>query len=102
MDVESGKYTTNGKLYISIEMLPLETVSLQPLLSRFFSSDSAHFNLVQAEASPVGIGRSEPNQSPYLPAPAGRMKIGLDPCGILCAFFSVYVCTSRVPCYLHA
>jgi hypothetical protein len=67
MDVESGKYETNGQLYISLELVPME----------------------QAESSPVGLGRSEPNTAPYLPPPAGRLKIGLDPCSILCALFAV-------------
>jgi len=68
MDVESGKFTTNGQLYISVELVPGE----------------------QAEASPVGSGRSEPNTAPYLPPPAGRLSIGMDPCSILCAIFAEY------------
>jgi hypothetical protein len=68
MDVESGQYTTNGQLYITVELVPVE----------------------QAESSPVGLGRSEPNTSPYLPPPAGRLKIGLDPCSILCALFAEF------------
>mmetsp|Transcript_30125 Transcript_30125/g.35520 ORF Transcript_30125/g.35520 Transcript_30125/m.35520 type:complete len:1909 (+) Transcript_30125:29-5755(+) len=68
MDVESGEYTTNGQLYITVELVPIE----------------------QAESSPVGSGRSEPNTAPYLPPPAGRLKIGLDPCSILCALFAEF------------
>ena len=68
MDVESGEYRQNGQLYITVELVPFE----------------------QAEASPVGSGRSEPNTNPYLPPPAGRLKIGLDPCSILCALFYEY------------
>lgn len=43
-----------------------------------------------AEASPVGLGRSEPNTAPFLPPPAGRLSIGMDPCSILCALFAEY------------
>lgn len=46
-----------GKLLISLELLPKEN----------------------AEAQPVGSGRSDPNQNPYLPPPAGRMKFSFNP-----------------------
>ena len=49
MDVESAQIEENGQLYISIELVPME----------------------QAEASPVGNGRSEPNTNPFLPPPQG-------------------------------
>jgi len=68
MDVEDGQFSTNGQLYISVELVPFEF----------------------AESSPVGLGRAEPNTSPYLPPPAGRLSIGMDPCSILCALFAEY------------
>jgi hypothetical protein len=32
-----------------------------------------------AKANPVGNGRSEPNQSPFLPPPVGRISFSLNP-----------------------
>ena len=65
MDVESGSYSTNGQLYVSLELIPME----------------------MAESSPVGAGRSEPMA---LPPPAGRMTLSMDPCSILCALFAEF------------
>lgn len=48
---------TPGKLLISLELLPKDA----------------------ADAQPVGSGRNEPNQNPYLPPPAGRMKFSFNP-----------------------
>ena len=60
MDVESGEYRQNGQLYITVELVPFE----------------------QAEASPVGSGRSEPNTNPYLPPPTGRLSFSYNPLAI--------------------
>lgn len=49
--------TFSGKLLISLELLPKEN----------------------ADAQPVGSGRNDPNQNPYLPPPAGRMKFSFNP-----------------------
>ena len=51
----SGKYV--GKVRISLSVTPIET----------------------ALANPVGYGRSEPNHSPYLPPPVGRISFSLNP-----------------------
>jgi hypothetical protein len=32
-----------------------------------------------AKANPVGLGRSEPNHSPFLPPPVGRLSFSLNP-----------------------
>ncbi len=32
-----------------------------------------------AKANPVGLGRSEPNHSPFLPPPVGRISFSLNP-----------------------
>eukprot|EP00903_Cladosiphon_okamuranus_P014837 g13738.t1 len=56
-DPEAGTVEQMGKLLISLELLPKEN----------------------ADAQPVGSGRNEPNQNPYLPPPAGRMKFSLNP-----------------------
>jgi len=33
-----------------------------------------------AEKNKVGSGRSEPNQSPFLPPPVGRISFSINPC----------------------
>ncbi|CBN80088.1 conserved unknown protein [Ectocarpus siliculosus] len=56
-DPEAGTVERMGKVLISLELLPKET----------------------ADAQPVGAGRNDPNQNPYLPPPAGRMKFSFNP-----------------------
>ncbi|CAM9371706.1 unnamed protein product, partial [Hapterophycus canaliculatus] len=56
-DPEAGTIERMGKLLISLELLPKEA----------------------ADAQPVGSGRNDPNQNPYLPPPAGRMKFSFNP-----------------------
>ena len=46
-----------GNMLISLELLPKDT----------------------ADAQPVGAGRNEPNQNPYLPPPTGRMNFSFNP-----------------------
>lgn len=33
----------------------------------------------KAEAQPVGSGRNDPNNQPFLPPPAGRLRFSLNP-----------------------
>lgn len=40
-----------------------------------------------AKSNPVGKGRSEPNASPYLPAPTGRFKLSLNPLDMFSQMF---------------
>ncbi len=47
----------NGRVQISINVTPIE----------------------MAKSNPVGTGRSEPNHSPFLPPPVGRIKFSLNP-----------------------
>lgn len=54
---ESHFFFPAGKLLISLELLPKDA----------------------ADAQAVGSGRNEPNQNPYLPPPAGRMKFSVNP-----------------------
>jgi len=35
--------------------------------------------IVNAEKNPVGKARDEPNHSPYLPKPQGRVELTIDP-----------------------
>lgn len=52
-----GDRSMTGRLLISLELLPKDA----------------------ADAQPVGAARNEPNQNPYLPPPAGRMKMSFNP-----------------------
>lgn len=52
---KDGKYC--GKVRISVNVTPGE----------------------HAKSNPVGNGRTEPNQSPYLPPPVGRISFSLNP-----------------------
>ena len=54
---ETQKRDPMGSVAISIQIVPLS----------------------RAEAEPVGAGRNEPNHSPFLPPPVGRMKFSLNP-----------------------
>ncbi|CAM9280641.1 unnamed protein product [Ectocarpus sp. 8 AP-2014] len=73
---KTGKKTPMGKCLIGIQIYPLD----------------------KAEAQPAGLGRAEPNDSPFLPPPNGRLQFGWNPismisqllgprlCAILCCF----------------
>ncbi|CAM9992524.1 unnamed protein product [Ectocarpus sp. 6 AP-2014] len=75
-DRKTGKKTPMGKCLIGIQIYPLD----------------------KAEAQPAGLGRAEPNDSPFLPPPNGRLQFGWNPismisqllgprlCAILCCF----------------
>lgn len=54
---ECKRLYITGKVLISLELLPKDS----------------------ADAQPVGSGRNEPNQNPYLPPAAGRMKFSFNP-----------------------
>jgi len=58
---ETHEMIPRGRVAMSIEILPLD----------------------QAESSPVGEGRENPNTNPYLPPPMGRLKFSLNPCTML-------------------
>ena len=54
---DTGKVESNGKVLVQIDVLPVD----------------------QADDNPVGKARMEPNHSPFLPAPKGRLELTLDP-----------------------
>ncbi|KAL4446514.1 hypothetical protein ABPG74_001255 [Tetrahymena malaccensis] len=56
------QFKQEGKIVISFELVPKS----------------------EADHDPVGNGRSEPNHSPHLPAPAGRFKWSWNPYTIFC------------------
>jgi hypothetical protein len=54
---KGGKIVTNGKVKVQIDVLPKE----------------------MAEQNRVGKAREEPNHSPHLPQPEGRIVLSFDP-----------------------
>ena len=44
-----------------------------------------------AKANAVGAGRSEPNHSPFLPPPVGRISFSLNPITMLVKIFNLLV-----------
>ena len=56
-DKKTGKREPMGSVAISVEIWPQE----------------------RADADPVGSGRNDPNHSPFLPPPVGRIKFSLNP-----------------------
>ncbi|CAM9931789.1 unnamed protein product [Discosporangium mesarthrocarpum] len=48
--------------------------------------------IAQAELMPVGTGRAEPNNSPFLPPPTGRLKFGWNPISVLAQLLGPTLC----------
>ncbi len=47
-----------------------------------------------ADSNPVGGGRSEPNHSPFLPPPVGRISFSLNPIAMFVSFDHFYLLES--------
>ena len=91
---EKGQIVVNGKLRIQIEVLPK----------------------AEAEKNKVGEAQSEPNVSPFLPKPEGRITLSLNPFdmikqlvgpafrragyAIICSFICVALCIAMAPMIL--
>jgi hypothetical protein len=56
-----GKMNHGGRVEVSLELVPI----------------------VQAQSCPVGEGRNEPNQDPFLPPPVGRFAWTWNPCKLI-------------------
>ena len=56
-DAKTGKEVVNGKVKIQVDVFPIAL----------------------AEKNPVGKARDNPNHSPTLPQPEGRLKLSLNP-----------------------
>ena len=54
---ETGQIESNGKVKVQVDVLPAD----------------------QAEKNPVGKARQDPNHSPSLPQPEGRITLSLNP-----------------------
>jgi hypothetical protein len=50
-----------------------------------------------AKSNPVGAGRSEPNHSPFLPPPVGRISFSLNPITLFVRNLQDFVNISIVP-----
>ena len=57
----AGKMQHGGRVQVSLELVPLQ----------------------QALSCPVGEGRNEPNQDPFLPPPVGRFSWSWNPCKLI-------------------
>lgn len=66
-----------GEVCVSMELVPLE----------------------KAKQQPVGNGRSAPNNSPYLPPPAGRLSFSLNPFKVFNDLLGPSIC-NRIMCCL--
>ena len=64
LDSETHQMVSNGKVRVSLEIYPKD----------------------QAENNKVGEARQEPNSSPYLPPPVGRISFTLNPFKMLVSF----------------
>jgi len=75
----SGKMEPGGKVQVSLELVPL----------------------VQAQSCPVGEGRNEPNQDPFLPPPVGRFSWSWNPCKLIAQTVGPeYQCKAALYCCL--
>ncbi|RLN52392.1 hypothetical protein BBJ29_001062 [Phytophthora kernoviae] len=79
--LESLDHKTNtrnfmGEVCVSLELVPAET----------------------AKRAPVGQGRSSPNNSPYLPPPAGRLSFSLNPFKVLNDLLGPSICNRLMCC----
>lgn len=60
------------------------------------------FPIEKSEAQPAGIGRTEPNDSPFLPPPNGRLKFGWNPFSIIAQLLGPRLCCILCCCILIA
>ncbi|CAN0271689.1 unnamed protein product [Scytosiphon promiscuus] len=69
-DRKTGRKNPMGKCLIGIQIFPVE----------------------KAEAQPAGLGRAEPNNSPFLPPPNGRLEFGWNPITMLSQLLGPRLC----------
>ncbi|OQS01372.1 hypothetical protein ACHHYP_01203 [Achlya hypogyna] len=74
---ETGQKEAMGAVCISMELVPVE----------------------KAKVMTVGFGRSDPNNSPFLPPPAGRLKFSMNPFYVFNELLGPKIC-HRVMCCL--
>ncbi|EQC29478.1 hypothetical protein SDRG_12726 [Saprolegnia diclina VS20] len=74
---ETGQKEAMGAVCISMELMPVDKAKVQT----------------------VGFGRSDPNNSPFLPPPAGRLKFSMNPFYVFNELLGPKIC-HRVMCCL--
>ncbi|CAM9621370.1 unnamed protein product [Ectocarpus fasciculatus] len=52
----------------------------------------------KAEAQPAGLGRAEPNDSPFLPPPNGRLQFGWNPISMISQLLGPRLCAILCCC----
>lgn len=91
--------TLNKKYYNTYLKSQLEKIGKGKMITEFYDEDSFFIDTVDkdgksagkvrlgisvhpgemAKSNPVGQGRTEPNHSPFLPPPVGRLSFSLNP-----------------------
>ncbi|KAF0685790.1 Aste57867_22398 [Aphanomyces stellatus] len=72
---ETGRNEPMGEVCVSMELVPISS----------------------AKVAPLGFGRSDPNNSPFLPPPAGRLKFSMNPFYVFNELLGPKIC-HRVLC----
>ena len=78
--LKKNKAEPQGKLLLSVQLVPLEDV----------------------ERLPAGSGRKEPNQNPTLPPPVGRLKFSVNPLKMLYSLIGPKYWSRMVRCFCCA
>lgn len=52
----------------------------------------------KAEVQPAGTGRAEPNDSPFLPPPNGRLEFGWNPISMISQLLGPRLCCALCAC----
>ncbi|RLN20509.1 hypothetical protein BBJ28_00005436 [Nothophytophthora sp. Chile5] len=81
--------------------LKLESLDHKTNTRNFMGEVCVSLELVPGEAAkkaPVGQGRSSPNNSPYLPPPAGRLSFSLNPFKVLNDLLGPSICNRLLCC----
>lgn len=68
-NLKDEKLKKSSKIRISMDLVPKEEYIIGVILVLIF----------RAEKVPVGVGRGDPNQDPYLPPPVGRFQFTMNP-----------------------
>ncbi|KAK1942894.1 Dysferlin [Phytophthora citrophthora] len=82
--------------------LKLESLDHKTNTRQFMGEVCVSLELVSAEnakKNPVGQGRSSPNNSPYLPPPAGRLSFSLNPFKVLNDLLGPSICHRLTCCF---
>lgn len=67
---------SNNEIFV-VETIPNQNINFSKPSKIFVSIDVVPEE--EAKLAPVGFGRADPNQDPYLPPPEGRFKLSWNP-----------------------